>query len=121
MLLPGNRLGQIELAVRFAASPVPVREALKLLTSEGNVDHDPNRRFSVARLSATEARQLFSMRHLLEDDLFQSTEWPHPYLLADLRARAAELEDLLISNSAANGGRSTANSTRRSSIFGRTR
>ncbi|MCW3836974.1 GntR family transcriptional regulator [Sphingomonas canadensis] len=95
MLSPGVRLGQIELAERFDSSPVPVREALKLLTSEGIVEHDPNRGFFVARLSSAEAWQLFRMRHLLEDDLLQSIEWPSRAQLADLRKRAVELERLL--------------------------
>lgn len=95
MLSPGARLGQIELAERFDSSPVPVREALKLLTSEGIVDHDPNRGFFVARLSSAEAWQLFRMRHLLEDDLLQSIEWPSRAQLVDLGRRAAELEKLL--------------------------
>jgi DNA-binding GntR family transcriptional regulator len=94
-LSPGMRLGQIELAEQFEASPVPVREALKLLTSEGIVEHDPNRGFFVARLSSAEARQLFRMRHLLEDELLQSVEWPDRAQLTDLRRRAAELEKLL--------------------------
>ena len=94
-LPPGSKLGQIELAEQFNASPVPVREALKLLTSEGIVEHDPNRGFFVAKLSSAEARQLFRMRHLLEDELLQSVEWPNEAGLAELRRRAAELEDLL--------------------------
>lgn len=95
VLAPGMRLGQIELAEQFDASPVPVREALKLLTSEGIVEHDPNRGFFVARLSSAEARQLFRMRHLLEDELLRSVEWPDRTQLADLRRRAAELEKLI--------------------------
>lgn len=94
-LAPGMRLGQIELAEQFKVSPVPVREALKLLTSEGIVEHDPNRGFFVARLSSAEARQLFRMRHLLEDELLQSVEWPNKSQLSDLRKWAAELEKLL--------------------------
>lgn len=95
VLAPGIRLGQIELAEQFSSSPVPVREALKLLTSEGIVEHDPNRGFFVTRLSSAEARQLFRMRHLLEDELLQSVEWPSEEQLAELRKQAVELEDLL--------------------------
>ena len=51
-LAAGLRLGQRELAEKFNASRVPVREALKLLCSEGIVEHDPNRGFFVARLSS---------------------------------------------------------------------
>lgn len=94
-LAPGMRLGQTELAEHFKASRVPVREALKLLTSEGIVEHDPNRGFFVTRLSSDDARQLFRMRFLIEEELLQSLEWPDDATLADLRRRAEELELLL--------------------------
>jgi len=94
-LAPGMRLGQTELAEQFGASRVPVREALKLLSSEGIVEHDPNRGFFVARLSSDEARQLFRMRHLLEDELLETIVWPDENQLAELDRRAAELEELL--------------------------
>ena len=94
-LAPGTRLGQTELAEQFSASRVPVREALKLLSSEGIVEHDPNRGFFVTRLSSDEARQLFRMRHLIEDDLLASLPWPSEQQLATMSERARELEELL--------------------------
>ncbi len=92
---PGMRLGQTELAEQFNASRVPVREALKLLSSEGIVEHDPNRGFFVARLSRDEAEQLFAMRHLIEDELLKTVEWPTAEQLAELERRAGRLEELL--------------------------
>lgn len=92
---PGMRLGQTELAEQFNASRVPVREALKLLSSEGLVEHDPNRGFFVARLSRDEAEQLFTMRHLIEDELLRGVEWPNESQLKDLERRADRLEELL--------------------------
>jgi DNA-binding GntR family transcriptional regulator len=94
-LAPGMRLGQNELAEQFNASRVPVREALKLLSSEGIIEHDPNRGFFVTRLSSDEAEQLFTLRHLVEDALLQTVEWPQDEQLDDLARRAQELEDLL--------------------------
>jgi DNA-binding GntR family transcriptional regulator len=94
-LAPGMRLGQNELAEQFGASRVPVREALKLLNSEGIVDHDPNRGFFVSRVSSDEARQLFCMRHLIEDEVLASLPWPDKDQLAELSRRADELETLL--------------------------
>ncbi len=92
---PGTRLGQTELADQFGASRVPVREALKLLSSEGIVEHDPNRGFFVARLSRDEAEQLFTMRHLIEDELLRTVGWPDEEQLASLDQRAERLEELL--------------------------
>jgi len=94
-LAPGMRLGQTELAEQFSASRVPVREALKLLSSEGIIEHDPNRGFFVTRLSRDEAEQLFTLRHLVEDELMKSIEWPDDKLLKDLEKRALRLETLL--------------------------
>ncbi len=94
-LSPGMRLGQTELATQFNASRVPVREALKLLSSEGIVEHDPNRGFFVTRLSYDEAEQLFALRHLVEDELMRTIEWPSEKQLAQLEKSAARLEELL--------------------------
>jgi len=94
-LAPGMRLGQTELAEQFNASRVPVREALKLLSSEGIIEHDPNRGFFVTRLSRDEAEQLFTLRHLVEDELLRSVEWPQEEQLNELEHRAAQLEQLL--------------------------
>jgi DNA-binding GntR family transcriptional regulator len=92
---PGMRLGQTELAEQFSASRVPVREALKLLSAEGLVEHDPNRGFFIARFSTDEALQYFRLRDMVEDELLPTIRWPEPDELEELRVRAARLEDLL--------------------------
>ena len=94
-LPPGLRLGQAELAEQFDASRMPVREALKLLSAEGIVVHDPNRGFFVSKLSSEEARQLFKMRHLIEDALLEGVRWPTKEELDELTERSEELETLL--------------------------
>lgn len=91
-LAPGLQLRQMELAERFKASRVPIREALKLLSGEGIVDHDPNRGFFVAPLSADEARQLYRIRHLLEAEVLKTVSWPSDAQLADLRAQLQLLD-----------------------------
>ena len=88
-------LGQSQLADRFEASRVPVREALKLLVAEGLINHDPNRGFFVAEVSSAEARQLYRMRHLLESELLSTVDWPSEAKLAELTERVAELQELL--------------------------
>jgi DNA-binding GntR family transcriptional regulator len=93
-LAPGMHLGQSQLADRFEASRVPVREALKLLVAEGLINHDPNRGFFVAEVSSAEARQLYRMRHLLESELLSTVAWPDEEKLAELVALVDELDDL---------------------------
>ena len=100
-LPPGLQLRQMELAERFHTSRVPLREALKLLSAEGIVEHDPNRGFFVAPLSANEARQLYRIRHLLESDLLSTVGWPSAAQLSDLRKRLKGLEEALKAQDAA--------------------
>ena len=94
-LSPGMRLGQTDLATQFDASRVPVREALKLLSSEGLVEHDPNRGFFVTRLSRDEAGQLFTLRTLVEEELMKTIAWPDDVGIAELIRSNERLEDLL--------------------------
>jgi DNA-binding GntR family transcriptional regulator len=91
-LAPGLQLRQMELADRFNSSRVPVREALKLLSAEGIVEHDQNRGFFVAHLSLDEASQLYRIRHLLEAELLRTVKWPSAELLLALHKQLKALE-----------------------------
>jgi DNA-binding GntR family transcriptional regulator len=101
VLSPGVHLGQAELAQKFGASRVPIREALKLLTAEGVVIHDPNRGFFIASLSSEEARQLYRMRHLLEAEILASVQWPNKQQLAEMAEHLDRLEELLATGKSA--------------------
>lgn len=68
VLPPGAELKQEELAARFGASRIPVREALRLLEAEDLVAFGPNRSAYVVQLSADEADEIFHLRLLLETD-----------------------------------------------------
>ena len=85
-LLPGEHLGQTELAARFGRSKVPIREALKHLATEGFLRHDRNRGYFVAPLDLGEAMQLYKLRRWLESELLESARWPDADELAALRA-----------------------------------
>ncbi len=65
-LAAGSRLAQYELAATLKMSITPLREAIRRLSSEGLVDLDTHRNVRVARMSATEARQLFEVRLALD-------------------------------------------------------
>ncbi|AKC72230.1 GntR family transcriptional regulator [Pandoraea oxalativorans] len=95
ILAPGAQLAQHALAARFGVSRAPIREVLKLLLAENVVEHDPNKGFQVARLSSTEARQLYRVRHLIESAVLATVRWPSDDELSVLRARLAELDNLL--------------------------
>ena len=64
--LPGQPLRQNTLAERFGVSRVPVREAFKVLESEGQVVYEPHRGHKVASLSLTDLLEVYRLRQLLE-------------------------------------------------------
>ena len=65
-LAPGDRLIETELAARLGASRTPVREALRLLETDGLVAHVPRSGAIVRRLDYAEITELYEMRAVLE-------------------------------------------------------
>lgn len=66
---PGAPLKQDEIAAEYGVSHTPVREALKVLVSEGLATLHHNRGCFVANLSSTVARELMEFRALIEPRL----------------------------------------------------
>jgi DNA-binding GntR family transcriptional regulator len=91
-LAPGQRLIEDQIRLRFSISRAPLREALRLLTQQGLVEHLPRRGARVTELSDTDVDQLFGIRLALEEHAIRSV-FP---LLAPPDDRAlAELEGWL--------------------------
>jgi len=65
-LRPGEALKQVELANRYGVSPIPLREALQRLQTEGLAIYLPYRGALVARLSKSEATDIVAIRNSLE-------------------------------------------------------
>lgn len=63
---PGTRIRQEDLAERFGASRVPVREALRTLENEGLVALVANTGAWVATLTLAECEEVYQMRERLE-------------------------------------------------------
>jgi DNA-binding GntR family transcriptional regulator len=63
---PGQRLTEDSLAERFGVSRIPIREALRMLATEGFVRIQPYYGTFVAQLSAAEAADLLEIRSVLE-------------------------------------------------------
>lgn len=73
---PGERIRQTELAERHDASRLPVREALRMLESEGLLTLVANTGAWVAQLSVDECQEMYQMRERLEPLLLRMSV-PH--------------------------------------------
>lgn len=71
--LPGQRIRQEEVAARSGASRIPVREALRMLASEGLVTLVANTGAWVASLSMAECVETYLIRERLEPLLLRSS------------------------------------------------
>lgn len=65
-IAPGQKLNERELAAQLQVSRTPLREALKLLTAEGLVEHLPNRGATAVQLSADDVTHAFEVMAALE-------------------------------------------------------
>lgn len=67
-LAPGSVMSQVALAEELGISRTPLREALRMLQSEGLVEGEPNRRVRVAPVSAKDLEELCVIRITLESE-----------------------------------------------------
>jgi DNA-binding GntR family transcriptional regulator len=65
-LAPRERLLIQALQSRFAMSATPIREALRMLQSDGLVDHVPHRGMVVAEFTAESTEEIYRLRAVLE-------------------------------------------------------
>lgn len=63
---PGERIRQEDIAERFGVSRLPVREALRMLETEGLTELQPNKGARVPHLSMSEVDVIYRMRESLE-------------------------------------------------------
>ncbi len=65
-LAPGSRVPERELCERYNVSRTPLREALKVLASEGLLELPPNRGAMVSRLTLADVEEMFPVMGALE-------------------------------------------------------
>lgn len=64
--VPGQPLGQQELADRLGISKTPVRDALRRLAEEGLARHVPNRGYWMVELAEQDIKEIYEVREALE-------------------------------------------------------
>ncbi len=64
-LHPGERLIETDLAQQFNSSRSPIREALRMLESEGLIRSEKNKGYTVAKLSARDVDEIYGIRRIL--------------------------------------------------------
>ncbi len=95
-LAPGTRIRQEDLADRFGASRIPVREAIRMLHADGLVTVVSNSGAWVSRLTLEECVEAYAIRERLEPLLLRESL---PGLDRETLDRLGELADELQANS----------------------
>lgn len=89
---PGERIRQEELATRYGASRLPVRDALRTLEAEGLVILVPNTGAWVAKLSMEECEEVYQIRERVEPLLLRMSV---PRLDAETKNRLMPLVEAM--------------------------
>jgi DNA-binding GntR family transcriptional regulator len=66
-LKPGQRVNQEDWAAAIGVSVAPVREALRMLEQEGQVEYLPRRGYFVTELHIADLEEIYALRRLLEE------------------------------------------------------
>jgi GntR family transcriptional regulator, rspAB operon transcriptional repressor len=91
-IAPGSVVSQVALSDELGVSRTPLREALRMLQSEGLVDARTNRRVTVRPISAPDLEELAVMRVALETEAIRlSVDRLGPEDIAALEGRLAEM------------------------------
>jgi DNA-binding GntR family transcriptional regulator len=75
-MTPGEKVNQNHMAELIGISRIPLREALGILATEGILSYELNRGYTVPKLRLKDAKQIYRMRQLLEDDLIRQIAKP---------------------------------------------
>jgi DNA-binding GntR family transcriptional regulator len=90
-LLPGEQIRQVEMASNLGISRVPLREALRVLTTEGLLTHRPHQGYRVAKMSREDLEQIHALLEFLETELIRTVRWPGDEEILQLRALNNEM------------------------------
>lgn len=65
-LLPGTKLREVEISDSLSVSRTPIREAFRILESDGLLEVSPNKGVKVISLNETEICEIYEFRELIE-------------------------------------------------------
>lgn len=85
-LAAGARVNEVKLAEALGVSRTPLREALNRLLADGSLDAQPRRGFFVPGYSATELREAYELRPILDCAALARAGLPEPARLNRLKA-----------------------------------
>ncbi len=88
LLMPGEHIRQDYWAEKLGVSRIPIREALKILASQGFLSHAQNRGYFVQKIIPDQLRQIHRLRQLIETEICASIRWPDKNELRELRQLA---------------------------------
>ncbi|WP_280218485.1 GntR family transcriptional regulator [Nocardia neocaledoniensis] len=91
-LSPGQRVDQRAVSERLNVSRTPLREALRALAADGILVRTHNAGYDVAKLSAADLLQYYSIRTFLETEALRTIEWPNEEQLMALKQANEECE-----------------------------
>jgi DNA-binding GntR family transcriptional regulator len=75
-LAPGEHVRQSEWSDQLGVSRAVLREAFKILTGQRLLRHSPQAGYFVAKLNASEMKQLYRIRMFMEEEILRSIRWP---------------------------------------------
>lgn len=91
-LRPGDKINEPPLAEQLGISRPPLREALRVLATEGILEQTPRRGYRVVELNPEDVREIYGLRRALEGyalELFDAL--PAPLDLTDVDAEMATM------------------------------
>lgn len=91
---PGSRLSESALAERFDVSRNTLREAFRVLSEQGLVEHIPHRGVSVASPTIADVVDIYRVRRVIECTALRESEPEHP-AVQRMRQALAEAEEHL--------------------------
>ena len=91
---PGSRLSEAALAERFDVSRNTLREAFRVLSEQGLVEHIPHRGVSVASPTIADVVDIYRVRRVIECTALRESEPEHP-AVQRMRQALAEAEEHL--------------------------